>query len=67
MPRQHRDNLTGEHHIGDIGQATLYCLFMALWMSDMVFGKWKWSNGVLKGRKKRKLGFYLRFLNSITS
>ena len=36
MANRHRDNLAGEHHIGDIGQLTLYCLFMALWISDMV-------------------------------
>jgi len=36
MKRHHRGNLAGEHRIGDIGQLTLYCLFMALWISDMV-------------------------------
>ena len=36
MKRHHWDNLAGEHRIGDIGQLTLYCLFMALWISDMV-------------------------------
>ena len=36
MKRHHRGNLAGEHRIGDIGQITLYCLFMALWISDMV-------------------------------
>jgi protein-S-isoprenylcysteine O-methyltransferase Ste14 len=37
MTHRHRDNLTGEHHTGDIGQLTLFCLFMASWISDMVF------------------------------
>ncbi|MFC1928751.1 methyltransferase family protein [Chloroflexota bacterium] len=41
MPHQHRNNLTGEHHTGDIGQLVLYCLFMALWISDMFL---KYSN-----------------------
>ena len=41
MKRRHWDYLTGEHHIGDIGQLTLYCLFMALWISDMIL---KYSN-----------------------
>ena len=36
MKRHHRGNLAGEHRIGDIGQITLYCLFMALWISDML-------------------------------
>ena len=35
MPHRHRDNLTGEHHTGDIGQLILFCLFMALWISDI--------------------------------
>ena len=35
MSRRHWDNLTGEHHTGDIGQLMLFCLFMALWLSDM--------------------------------
>jgi len=41
MKRRHWDNLTGEHRIGDIGQLTLYCLFMAVWISDMIL---KYSN-----------------------
>ena len=35
MKHRHRDNLTGEHRTGDIGQLTLFCLFMVLWVSDM--------------------------------
>ncbi len=35
MAHRHRDNLTGEHSTGDIGQLILFCLFMALWLSDM--------------------------------
>ncbi len=35
MVHQHRDNLTGEHRTGDIGQLILFCLFMALWISDI--------------------------------
>ena len=31
----HIDNLTGEHRTGDIGQLILFCLFMALWISDI--------------------------------
>jgi len=36
MAYRHRDNLTGEHRTGDIGQLILFCLFMALWISDML-------------------------------
>jgi len=36
MKHRRADNLAGEHRIGDIGQLTLYCLFMALWISDML-------------------------------
>lgn len=32
------NNLTGEHRIGDIGQFIFFCLFMAAWICDMVFG-----------------------------
>ena len=41
MRHKHKDNLAGEHRIGDIGQLTLYCLFMAFWISDMLL---KYSN-----------------------
>jgi protein-S-isoprenylcysteine O-methyltransferase Ste14 len=36
MKRHHWGNLAGEHRIGDMGQLTLYFLFMALWISDML-------------------------------
>ncbi|MFC2063029.1 methyltransferase family protein [Chloroflexota bacterium] len=35
MAHRHNDNLAGEHRIGDIGQLTFFCLFMAFWISDM--------------------------------
>jgi len=35
MAHRHSDNLAGEHKTGDIGQLILFCLFMALWLSDM--------------------------------
>ncbi|MBW1717056.1 MAG: isoprenylcysteine carboxylmethyltransferase family protein [Deltaproteobacteria bacterium] len=35
MAHQHRNNLTGEHRTGDIGQLIVFLLFMALWISDM--------------------------------
>lgn len=35
MVHKHKDNLTGEHTTGDIGQLVLFCLFMTLWISDI--------------------------------
>jgi len=35
MAHRHNDNLTGEHSAGDTGQLILFCLFMALWISDV--------------------------------
>ncbi len=35
MTHRHNDNLAGEHRTGDIGQLIIFCLFMALWISDM--------------------------------
>ncbi len=32
--QQHRDDLTGEHAVGDIGQIVLACLFAAMWIAD---------------------------------
>ena len=32
-----RDDLTGEHAVGDAGQAVLACLFMATWIGDSFF------------------------------
>lgn len=41
MEHHRRDDLAGEHRFSDIGQVTIYCLFMALWFSDMFL---KYSN-----------------------
>ena len=35
--QQNRDDLTGEHSIGDAGQAILACLFFILWIADSFF------------------------------
>ena len=35
MAHRNRDNLAGEHYTGDIGQLTLFILFMGVWLSDM--------------------------------
>jgi len=33
----HREDLTGEHRLGDAGQAVLACLFGAVWIGDTFF------------------------------
>jgi len=35
--RQHWDDLTGEHRLGDLGQISLAFLFFAVWISDSFF------------------------------
>lgn len=32
--KPHRDDLAGEHHVGDAGQAILAVLFMSIWIID---------------------------------
>ena len=35
--QQQRDDLTGEHAVGDAGQAVLACLFAVTWITDTFF------------------------------
>ncbi len=37
---QHRDDLVGEHAVGDAGQLVLACLFAATWLADTFFFKY---------------------------
>ncbi len=37
---QQRDDLTGEHTVGDAGQMIIVCLFAAIWISDAFFFKY---------------------------
>ena len=37
---KHRDDLAGEHKVGDAGQMVLACLFAATWISDTFFLKY---------------------------
>ena len=37
---QQRDDLTGEHTVGDAGQMIIACLFAAIWISDAFFFKY---------------------------
>ena len=41
MKHHNYENLTGEHTLGDLGQIVIFCLFMAVWISDIVL---KYSN-----------------------
>jgi len=38
--QQQRDDLTGEHAVGDVGQIVLACLFAATWIADTFFFKY---------------------------
>ena len=38
--QQQRDDLTGEHAIGDAGQIVVACLFAATWIADTFFFKY---------------------------
>jgi len=35
--RKHRDDLTGEHRLGDAGQLVFACLFLGAWILDAFF------------------------------
>ncbi len=37
---QQRDDLTGEHAVGNVGQIVLACLFAAIWIADTLFFKY---------------------------
>ena len=38
--QKQRDDLTGEHAVGDVGQIVLACLFAATWIADTFFFKY---------------------------
>jgi protein-S-isoprenylcysteine O-methyltransferase Ste14 len=40
MVDKHREDLTGEHPLGDVGQLLLACLFLATWIADTFFFKY---------------------------
>ncbi|MBN1375035.1 MAG: isoprenylcysteine carboxylmethyltransferase family protein [Dehalococcoidia bacterium] len=67
MAHRHRDNLTGEHHIGDIGQLTLYCLFMALWISDMVLNYSNFLNDYVPAFIRLPIGIMLLVISGYTA
>ena len=59
MPHQHKDGLTGEHKAGDIGQLTLFILFMALWISDMFLTYSNFLNGHIPEAVRLPIGIVL--------
>ncbi len=63
MKRRHRDNLAGEHRIGDIGQLTLYCLFMALWISDMLLNYSNFLNEYVPAVIRLPIGILLLIIS----
>lgn len=40
MAHRHREDLTGEHPLGDAGQILFACLFAATWIADTFFFKY---------------------------
>ncbi len=38
--QQQRDDLPGEHKVGDAGQILFACLFLAAWLADTFFFKY---------------------------
>ena len=40
MAHRHREDLTGEHPLGDAGQILFACLFTAIWIADTFFFKY---------------------------
>ena len=59
MAHRRGDNLTGEHRAGDIGQLTLFCLFMALWISDMFLEYSAFLNGYVSVVVRLPIGIIL--------
>ncbi len=59
MAHRHKDNLTGEHRTGDLGQLILYYLFMVLWLSDMFLEYSNFLNEYIPTVVKLPLGISL--------
>jgi protein-S-isoprenylcysteine O-methyltransferase Ste14 len=63
MRHKHKDNLAGEHRIGDIGQLTIYGLFMALWISDMVLNYSNFLNEYIPVAVRLPIGIALLIIS----
>jgi len=57
--------LAGEHRFGDIGQLTLYVLFMALWLSDMLLGYSTFLNADVPAAIRLPIGVMLLVIAGI--
>lgn len=64
MPHRQGDNLVGEHRASDIGQLTLYCLFMAVWLSDMFLKYSAFLNGYVPKIIKLPIGIVLLIISA---
>ena len=60
----HGDNLTGEHKLGDIGQAAIACLFFALWITDSFFEYSTFLNQYLSTSVRIPLGIVLLIISA---
>lgn len=59
MTHEHKDNLAGEHTTSDIGQIVLFCLFMAVWISDIFLGYSSFFNGYIPLAVKLPIGILI--------
>jgi protein-S-isoprenylcysteine O-methyltransferase Ste14 len=64
MVHRHRDDLTGEHRTGDLGQMILFCLFMASWISDMVLNYSGFLNNYVPAVIKLPVGIILLLISA---
>jgi len=61
---QERDDLTGEHTVGDTGQMIIACLFTAIWISDTFFFKYTtFLNQYVPNRFRTPCGIILLVLS----
>ena len=67
MVHKHRDNLTGEHDISDIGQLILFCLFIALWISDIFLEYSNFLNGYIPIIVRLPIGIVLIVISGYTA
>jgi len=59
----HRTDLTGEHHFGDLGQALAFIIFMTVWIADIFFLQWTSpANHLLPGWVRLLIGAGILFL-----
>ena len=63
--RKHRDDLIGEHKLGDAGQAILACLFFSVWIADSFFLEYTTAlNGIVPLGFRLPVGIILLVLSA---